>query len=622
MKNKILMSLMALACAFMVSCSDDEGDIKFLSDDNGDVYTIMCPSAESWQHFIVSSTVDWTVETDESWIHLAKSSYLAKETTGMFKVSLFSGYTSRTGSIRVKAGDKTIVITVIQMGSPVVSFYQKSYQFTNKRTSFIAKINTNASLEANIEYVERNGSEETIIVTEEDWLSYNLQGSEEEYKQQLVLTAQANTDEQPRYARVIVKDIQSETTDTIRIEQLETDVFRVVDSVDPSAASYVLPSYEAGTVNFYIDQNVNYTETIADECSSWITKNTTKFTREELSYSVAESEEFDTREGTITLTYGDEEIVLTIQQPGHPMFTFYSTTRKTEITEVSGIDCDGIVGENQRKVKYWTNFADFSITSNNPDWIPQESLQKGKDGASDVVCFQVSKNKGEKRNGSLKVTCQGDESYNKTLNIAQNQFEARADISRTTRTMFLGHDEEYSPLYILDDETSQPNFEYESIEWSSSDETVATVDADGKITTIAATPSGKTVTIKATITLKPGYRVATLEKTCALTVADAYLYDKDDKTKTKVEAVELVVDDPELAESILTVNAVNFTSQAVAWKSNNPDVAGVTVEDSNCTIGAVNAGETTVDAIITTGDTELPTITLPCKVKVTTPSND
>ena len=311
MKNKFLMSLMALVCAFMVSCSDDEGDIKFLSDDNGNVYTIMCPSAESWQHFIVSSTVDWTVETDDSWIHLAKKSYLAKETTGMFKVSLFSGYTSRTGSIRVKAGDKTIVITVIQMGSPVVSFYQKNYQFTNKRTSFIAKINTNASLEANIEYVQRNGSEETIITSVEDWLSYNLQESGEEYKQQLVLTAQANTNEQPRYARVIVKDIQSETTDTIRVEQLETDVFRVVDSVDPSAASYVLPSYEAGTVNFYIDQNVNYTETIADECSSWITKNTTKFAREELSYNVAESEEFDTREGTITLTYGDEEIVLT-----------------------------------------------------------------------------------------------------------------------------------------------------------------------------------------------------------------------------------------------------------------------------------------------------------------------
>jgi WD40 repeat protein len=508
------------------------------------------------------------------------------------------------------------------MGSPVVLFYQKNYQFTNKRTSFIAEINTNASLEANIEYVERNGSEETLIATEENWLSYSLQDGGKEYRKQLVLTAQANTNESPRYARVIVKDIQSVTTDTIHIEQLETDVFRVVDGDSPFSASYVLPSYKAGTVNFYIDSNVKYIETISPDCADWITKNTTKFAREELSYNVAESEEFDTREGTITLARGNEEIVLTIQQPGHPMFTFYTTTRKTEITDVTGIDCDGIVGENQRKVKYWTNFADFSIISNNSDWIPQESLQKGKDGASDVVCFQVSKNNGEKRSGSIKVTCEGDNNYNKTLNIVQNQFEARADINRTTRTMFLGYDEEYSPLYILDDETSSPNFEYESIEWTSSDEDVATVDADGKVKVVDVTQSGKTVTIKATITLKPGYRVATLEKTCTLTVADAYLYDDDDKTKAKVEAVELVVDDPDLAESILVVNALNFTSQSVAWKSNNPDIAGVKVEDGKCTIGAVNAGETTVEAIITTGDTELPTITLTCKVKVTTPSND
>lgn len=621
MKNKFLMSLMALVCAFTVSCSDEEGDIRFLSDDNENVYTITCGAAESWQHFTVNSTVDWTVETDESWIQLAKTSYLAKETTGMFKVALFSDYTSRTGSIRIKAGDKTIMITVIQLGSPVVSFYQKSYQFTNKRTSFVADINTNASLEANVEYIVRNGSEETLVTNSENWLSYSLQESGSEHTKQLVLTAQANTTEYARYARVIVKDIMSATTDTIRVEQLETDVFRVIDGDDPSAASYVLSSYEAGVVNFYIDKNVSYTETIDPECEDWISKNTTKYAREELSYSVSESDEFDTRVGTITLTHGDEKITLTIQQPGHPMFIFYTTSKSKEITEVTGIDCDGIVGENQKKVKYWTNFADFSIKSND-DWIPQESLQKGMDGSTTAICFQVAKNNGDKRSGTFTVACDGDDSYNKTMNVSQNQFEARADISRTSRTMFLGHDNEYIPLYIVDDEDSSPNFEYESVEWSSSDEEVATVDENGRVTTYKA--SDTPVSITATIILKPGYRVATLKKTCKLTVADAYLYDSEDKEKkTKVEEVNLIVDDPELGGTSLAVNAVNFTAQSVTWASQNTDVATVTKGENNIgIIDAVSAGETKVDATITTGDSELPSITVSCIIKVSNPSND
>lgn len=73
MKNKLIMALMVLSGAFMASCSDDDGSIRFSSGDNYAVYTIACDKANAWQHFIVSSTEDWTVETSEPWRHLARN---------------------------------------------------------------------------------------------------------------------------------------------------------------------------------------------------------------------------------------------------------------------------------------------------------------------------------------------------------------------------------------------------------------------------------------------------------------------------------------------------------------------------------------------------------------------
>ena len=572
MKNKLIMALMVLASAFMVSCSDDAGFIHFSSGDNAKVFTITCDQADAWQHFVVSSTADWTVETDDAWIHLARTSYKATETVGMFKVAQFSGYNSRTGTIRISAGEETITITVIQMGAPNVKFASSSYQVTNQSTSFLVDISTNARLVANIEYVDRDGDEETLIAEpEQSWLSCVLVDGSGINKKQLAVTAVANPHEQPRYARIIVKDVQSAISDTIHLEQLEKDVFRVATDGNQSADSYVLSSYEQAVASFIIDSNLDYKEEISVD---WIHNNSTKYSRETLSYTIDESEDYLTREGTITLkAEGHDDIVLTVTQPGHPMFAFFVTTKKNEIYEISGVDCDAVA---KRKVKYWTNFADFTVKSND-EWIsiindpdnPDDPIVDGKgyDGQTTAVCFSIDQNKLDARSGSVTVVSTTHPEFNKTLNVLQKEFVAKASISAETRTMFLGYDDAWDPLYIIDDETAHPNFEYESIEWSSSDEEVATIDADGKIALLDTNKVDDQkkmipVTMTATITLKPGYKVSTVEKTCKLTVAAVALVSKDNE---EIKAYELDPNNEMLADTMLTIRATNFTVQGAIW---------------------------------------------------------
>lgn len=644
MKNKLIMALMVLSGAFMASCSDDDGSIRFSSGDNYAVYTIACDKANAWQHFIVSSTEDWTVETSEPWIHLARTSYKATETVGMFKVSSFSDYTSRTGTIRIKAGEKVITITVIQMGEPDVSFASKSYQMTNKSTSFLANISTNASLVTTIEYVERIDDEERLIASpDEEWLSCVLMEPMDAYlgnKKQIAITATANPQERSRYARIIVKDEKSEVADTLHLEQLEKDVFRIATDGDQSADTYVLSSYEQAVASFVIDKNLDYKEEISVD---WIHNNSTKYSRETLSYTIDESSEYLTRTGTITLkAEGQKDIVFTVSQPGHPLFTFYVSTAKNEIFDVAGVDCDGNA---KQKVKYWTNFADFKVTSNN-EWLhiindpdsPTDPIIDGKgyDGQTTAICFSIDQNKLDARSGSVTVVSTTNPELNKTLNVLQKEFTAKAAISSETRTMFLGYDDNWDPLYIVDDETAHPNFEYESIEWTSSDDEVATIDADGRIALLDTNKVDDQkkmipVTLTATITLKPGYKVTTLEKTCKLTVAAVALVSKDNQ---EIKSYELDPNDEQLIDTMLTIRATNFDVQGATWSVKSiPDpkepgkfvniIKTNTVEldtKKRCIIEAVygdgietplNPGGTTTASVeIQTGNDKLEKITL------------
>lgn len=169
-----------------------------------------------------------------------------------------------------------------------------------------------------------------------------------------------------------------------------------------------------------------------------------------------------------------------------------------------------------------------------------------------------------------------------------------SDISfdKDTVSMIKGTTQILKPIYSPEDATDK------SIAWTSSDETVATVDNDGKVTAV----SKGNATITAT----------TKDKRCkAECVVSVY-----------VPVTEIKLDKSKLDLSIgstetLTANIMpeEATNKKVLWTSSNEDVATV---DNDGKVTAIGEGS----AVITASSDDVVTISDTCEVSVTIASTD
>ncbi|MBR4885855.1 MAG: Ig-like domain-containing protein [Muribaculaceae bacterium] len=133
-----------------------------------------------------------------------------------------------------------------------------------------------------------------------------------------------------------------------------------------------------------------------------------------------------------------------------------------------------------------------------------------------------------------------------------------------------------------------------SVEWSSSDKSVATIDANGLVTAIAVgeatitatTADGSNLSASCTVTVVP-----TLAESIAL-----------DKTEISLEATET-------ATLVATVLPELTTDKSVEWSSSDESVA---VVDDNGVVTAIAVGEATITATTTDGSN----LSASCKVVV------
>ena len=163
-------------------------------------------------------------------------------------------------------------------------------------------------------------------------------------------------------------------------------------------------------------------------------------------------------------------------------------------------------------------------------------------------------------------------------------------LNKTSMTLAVDKEETLTPTITPNNATDK------TVTWSSSDDAIASVDSDGKVTAVAV---GGPVTITATAHDGSG-----VTATCAVTVVGA-IVPVNSVTLNKAETTITIGENETLTATISPNDATNKT---VSWSSSNESVA--TVEDGVVTAKAVGTATITV----TTTDGEK---TATCEVTVT-----
>ena len=333
---------------------------------------------------------------------------------------------------------------------------------------------------------------------------------------------------------------------------------------------------EGGTFTIVLKSNIDYKYEISGD---WIKESTTKaYTENTLTFSADPNDDVAKREGSVTIKGGKFTETVKVYQ--------------------SGVEPSLVITQNEYNLEAGGGSIIVEVVSNvqvkmtipeDVDWISENQT---KSVSTSTFHLDVAAND-TYESRSAEITFSNDES-GLSEKITVNQ-KGKTFIHVTSVTL------DCNELTLIEGETvtltatvAPENATNKNVTWSSSDETVATVDQSGKVTAVKAGEA--TITVKT----EDGSKTAT----CAVTVnpkvypVTGVSLDKTTITLTEGDAQTLVA----------TVAPENATNKNVTWSSSDETVATV---DQSGKVTAVKAGEATI-----TVKTEDGGKTATCKVTV------
>ncbi|MCI1719459.1 MAG: SUMF1/EgtB/PvdO family nonheme iron enzyme [Bacteroidales bacterium] len=229
------------------------------------------------------------------------------------------------------------------------------------------------------------------------------------------ITAEANPDYKTRSATITVT--AGSTSQTISVTQAERNGYIV------SGNSFSIGK-EGGNITIPIQANIDYKCSVSDDAKSWLSVVKTKsLSNYEIVISATKNSSYDSRKGTVTISYGSESTAITITQ---------SQTDELIIdTKEYAIGSSG--GELKIPIKTNISYTCTALESA-ADWIKVKTLQtKGLEDYYLVLTIDANKNY-DGRVGQIKVTGAGKESY---ITVSQSQLD---ELIITTTEFSVGSD--------------------------------------------------------------------------------------------------------------------------------------------------------------------------------------
>lgn len=274
---------------------------------------------------------------------------------------------------------------------------QDSWLILSKKDVFISDEGGSFDIE-----VQHNLTYDVMIEVDSDgWISQDVTKSYLE-TDKLSFTVSANEDYDPRCARIVVKDRNSELVEYVNVTQKQHDAL----SVTPNRINL---SRDGGTFEIEIKANVNVSVEIPEYAQSWITQepSTKGLVSSVLKFFVTRNDEPLQRHGEIILKSGELTEKIVVYQDGERVLLLDES--------------DFVVSsKGQNVVVHVTSNIGYDVVMPSVDWIYRTSPTRAL--VSDELVFGIRANDGyDDREAQIIIRAAGKHAV---VNIAQMQKDA------------------------------------------------------------------------------------------------------------------------------------------------------------------------------------------------------